>query len=100
MADRITHDELQAWIRQICDEKGLYVYHTANSIGADKGWPDLVIIGRRVLFRELKSATGVLSSEQTLVGWRLKAAGQDWAVWWPKDLANGNIRRQLQDITP
>lgn len=96
----MTHDELQDDIRRMCDRRDLYVYHTANSIGADKGWPDLVIIGRRVLFRELKSATGVLSSEQKRVGYALKAAGQDWAVWWPKDLANGNIARQLTEIMP
>ena len=61
--------------------------------------PDLVIIGRRVLFRELKSNTGVLTSEQKIVGWKLKAAREDWAVWWPNDFINGNIERQLKEIT-
>ena len=94
----MTETELQAKVEALCDELGLWHYHTENSIGADKGWPDLVIIGQRVLFRELKSNTGVLSSEQSKVGWKLKAARQDWAVWWPMDFFNGNIERQLREI--
>ena len=94
----MTEEQFQYRIRELCRKQGLYVYHAANSIGADKGWPDLVIIGQRVLFREIKTNTGVLTSEQRLIGYKLKAARQDWAVWWPKDLINGNIDRQLREI--
>lgn len=94
----MTEAELQARIEALCDDLGLWHYHAHFPINDDKGWPDLVIIGRRVLFRELKSNTGVLSSEQRIVGWKLKAARQDWAVWWPKDFINGNIEYQLRGI--
>lgn len=94
----MTHAELQAEIEQLCDDLGLYHYHTGNSIGSDKGWPDLVVIGKRVLFREIKSATDVLSHDQKIVGWKLRAAKEDWAVWWPKDWTSGNIERQLKGI--
>lgn len=90
--------QFQAEVIALCDDLGLYHYHTRNPIGSDRGWPDLVIIGNRVLYRELKSPTGILSHDQKVVGWKLKAARQDWAVWWPKDLANGNIERQLKEI--
>ena len=91
--------ELQAKIEALCDELGLWHYHAHFPIGDDRGWPDLVIIGGHgVLFRELKSNTGVLSSEQKRVGWKLKAAGENWAVWWPMDFSNGNIERQLEEI--
>ena len=95
----MTEAELLSQVREKCGELGLYTYHTDNSFGCEKGWPDLVIVGSRVLFRELKAAT-MLTPEQRDTGWKLKRAGQDWAVWWPKDLGNGNIERQLQAIRP
>ncbi len=78
---------------------GLYGYHPRNSIGSARGWPDWVIVGDRgVLFRELKTETGTLSPEQRAVGSKLTRAGQDWAVWRPRDLYSGVILRQLQEI--
>jgi hypothetical protein len=96
----MTENELFEKIREWCDELGLWSYHPHNPLRDNKGWPDLVIIGSKVLYRELKSADGILSADQGEVGWLLKRAGQDWAVWWPMDLANGNIRAQLEAITP
>jgi hypothetical protein len=94
----MTEAELQLEVEAMCDHLGLWHYHTANSIGSDKGWPDLVITGRGILFRELKSSGGIVSGDQALVGWKLKAARQDWAVWRPRDLFNGTIERQLREI--
>lgn len=67
--------------------------------GDGKGWPDLVLVGRGgVLFRELKSASGALSSEQK--GWvaALAAAGADIGVWRPADLTSGRIATELKTI--
>jgi hypothetical protein len=49
------------------------------------GFPDLVLVRDRVLFRELKVKGGKLSPEQ--VEWRdqLVAAGADYTVWTPDD---------------
>lgn len=52
------------------------------------GFPDLVLVHparKLVLFREIKSERGRLSSAQ--VGWRndLVAAGADYAIWRPSD---------------
>jgi hypothetical protein len=62
------------------------------------GWPDLTIAGTRVIFRELKTETGRLSSAQS--GWlaALTEAGQDAGVWRPQDLASGRIVAELQAI--
>lgn len=90
--------EFQKIVTGMCDELGLYHYHEPDSRRSVSGWPDLVIIGSQVLFRELKSSAGVLSHDQRIVSWKLRAARQDWAVWWPKDLHNGNIERQLRAI--
>lgn len=50
-----------------------------------RGWPDLVLVRERVLFRELKSARGKVDADQQAWLDRLAAAGQDVGVWRPKD---------------
>jgi hypothetical protein len=70
----------------------------------NKGYPDLMIIGPGgVLFRELKTEAGMrpgagLRPDQTTWRYRLTAAGQDWAIWTPKDLATGLIESELHDL--
>jgi hypothetical protein len=87
--------ELQQLVAKMCAWLGLPHFHVLNSKGMQKGWPDSVIIGTRVLYRELKSEYGQLSPEQTAVGYQLKAAGADWAVWRPRDWLSGEIEKQL-----
>lgn len=78
---------------------GLYGYHTADSRRSAKGFPDWVIVGKRVLWRELKSAYGMPTAEQRQVGYLLQAAGADWDVWRPLDLVSGRIARELQEVS-
>lgn len=56
-------------------------------VAADgKGFPDLVLVRRdRVLWRELKSDSGRLSTDQALWITALQDAGEDVAVWRPDD---------------
>ena len=50
------------------------------------GFPDLVLLqGRDVLWRELKTDKGRVSEAQAAWGAALIDAGEDWAVWRPKD---------------
>ena len=61
------------------------------------GWPDSVIIGTKVIFRELKAEHGQLSPDQRAIGGKLKAAaGADWAVWRPRDWLSGDIETELR----
>lgn len=90
--------ELQEAVRRMCAGLGLYHYHPRHSIGSEKGWPDSVIVGNRVLFRELKSEAGRLTREQTALGYKLKAAGANWKVWKPSDLLGGTIARELTEV--
>lgn len=53
--------------------------------GDGKGFPDLVLVRDRVLFVELKSATGRLSEDQVAWLQELAAAGADARVWRPGD---------------
>ena len=68
-------------VRLLARALKLYAYHTRNSIGSEKGFPDWVIIGPGgLLFREDKSASGKLTAEQRAVGYALQALGLDWDV--------------------
>jgi hypothetical protein len=99
--------------RQVIDLCRLMHLHTAHfrpalsrsgrymtPVGGDgKGWPDLTIVGPGgVLFRELKSPTGSRSPEQRLWAEWLAEAGADVAVWKPRDMESGRIRRELEAL--
>jgi hypothetical protein len=92
-------DSLEAHLRGLLDEFGLWGYHAGNPVMDRRGWPDWAIIGPRgMLFRELKTERGRLTPAQWSVGGQLIRAGQDWAVWRPRDLFSGVIRQQLEAI--
>lgn len=68
-------------------------------VAADgKGWPDLVLVRDRVLYRELKSARGTLSVEQQDWIHALKLAGADIDVWRPNEWYDGTIERALRTL--
>lgn len=62
------------------------------------GFPDLVIVGRHVLWRELKMPYKRLTAAQVIWKYRLLAAGADWGIWYPDDLESGTIDEQLLKI--
>jgi hypothetical protein len=94
----MTEAALQSAVVQLCKLYGLKCHHQRYSIGSGAGWPDLTIAGRRLLFRELKSATGKVTRAQGEWGDWLMAAGGDWAVWRPADLRSGRVQRELEAI--
>lgn len=91
-------DELQRQVLELVDWYRMLAYHTHDSRRSRRGFPDLVIVGTKgVLFRELKSAKGRLTLEQSQWLEQLKAAGQDAAVWRPSDWPT-RIRNEILDI--
>lgn len=64
---------------------GWLAYHTFDSRHSVKGFPDLVLVRERVLYRELKTESGRLGPRQQEWLDRLTAAGQDVKVWRPSD---------------
>jgi hypothetical protein len=92
--------ELQRLVEELCARLGLSCYHTYDSRRSTPGFPDCVIVGERILFRELKSRDGVLTPEQRRWGSRITRAGGDWAVWRPVDWQNMTIMNQLLTIRP
>lgn len=92
---RITEDQWQATVVETAQLHGWAVAHFRPArteqgwrtpVAADgKGWPDLVLVRDRVLFAELKSPRGRLTTDQRAWIERLTAAGQETYVWRPDD---------------
>ena len=90
--------DLQDTVTALCAWLHLDWFHPLSSRGMNPGWPDLVIIGARVIYRELKSKAGQLSAAQQRVAGRLARAGADFAVWRPRDLRSGRVERELRQL--
>ena len=95
----MTEAELLANVRELCAWLHLEAYHTHDSRRSDSGFPDLVIVGRAVLWRELKSDRGRLSLDQHRWREHLTAAGADWGIWRPADWMSGEIETQLKALS-
>ena len=94
----MTERELQEQVRLMCTQLGLYHYHTHDSRRSNSGFPDSFIMNRRtgrLIWRELKTQYGQITSDQRAVGYALTAGGHDWAVWRPADLLDGSIAAEL-----
>ena len=66
---------------------GWMCYHTYDSRRSEPGFPDLVLVRDKVvMFRELKTDKGRLTTAQKNWGDKLTEAGSDYAVWRPKDI--------------
>lgn len=95
----MTEAQLQASVLGLCRWAGVMAYHTHDSRRSQPGYPDLTIAGPKgVLFRELKTASGRLSSQQAEWGSMLRKGGCDWAVWRPADLWEGRVQRELERV--
>lgn len=95
----MTEDELLAWVVKRCEKWDLEWFHSFDP-QRDKlpGFPDLVIVGHGILYRELKSADGPVSVQQMRWGRAIRAGGGDWSVWRPDDLRSGRIQRELRQL--
>ena len=76
---------------------GWWCYHVTNVHGrlrgqTSVGFPDLVLVKHKVLYRELKVGKNKLSMRQKQWGDHLQAAGEDWAVWRPHDSWDVELR--------
>jgi hypothetical protein len=94
--DIVPERAFQAHVEQMCRMLGLRFYHTHDSRRSQRGFLDLVIVGRKVLFRELKTTRGRVTPEQQEWLDALTAAGQDAAVWRPDQW--DQIQTELEDI--
>jgi hypothetical protein len=75
-------------VRELAKTLGWRIYHHPYSLGADPGFPDLVLVHpkkRRLVFAELKGPRGKISDSQWAWIEDLAAAGAEVYVWFPSD---------------
>ena len=92
-------DSLDAHVRKLMKDLGLWGYHPWRSDKSEKGWLDWTIIGTRIIYRELKSRPGTLRPDQKRVRDLILAAGGDWGLWRPSDYLEPGIHRELTAIS-
>ena len=84
----------QAYIVSIAKNRGWRVYHTFNSRRSEPGFPDLLLVRNRILYRELKTEKGRISPAQKAWGESLIEAGGDFKIWRPSMIKE--IYRELK----
>jgi hypothetical protein len=82
----MTEQELLTAVTGLADDLMVYWWRDQHSLTNKPGFPDLLLIGRSVLWVELKSQYSQLSSQQVAMKYRLIAAGAQYVVWRPSDL--------------
>ena len=99
LAREMKEDELLDHVLRMARKAGWGAYHVRNSragvIQGDVGFPDLVLVRRRLLFAELKTETGAISEDQMMWSEWLKAVGHIVRYWRPSDWLSGVIEREL-----
>ena len=79
----ITEKIFQGQVIKIAKAFGWLCYHTYDSRRSEPGFPDLVLVRDKILYREIKTEKGRLTAAQKTWGERLKKAGGDYDVWRP-----------------
>lgn len=75
----------QKRVTDFCDWLKLRWHHETDSRRSRPGFPDLVIVGNRVIFVELKAEKGRVSVEQAEWINSLRLAGVEAYIWRPSD---------------
>ena len=82
----MSEKEFQAQVVELARKLGYKVFHDYDSRMNTAGFPDLVLVGRYVIFAELKTDSGQLTSPQMQWIQALTSAeGVHAVVWRPKD---------------
>jgi len=82
----IKESEFEGQVRQLARLYGWLCYHTWRSINSPPGFPDLVLVkGPRLVFAELKTATGKLSQAQQEWLDALRETPAEVYLWRPGD---------------
>lgn len=79
----MTEQNFQSLVVFYARSRGWKIYHTYDSRRSEPGFPDLVLVRDKVLYRELKTEKGRLSVPQKEWGQSLSEAGADYKVWRP-----------------
>lgn len=84
----VSEKEFQAAVMKIARRHGWLAWHCVIARKSEAGFPDLVLVrGDRVIFAELKTATGTLDAPQKTWAEALGAVGGNvsYYLWRPAD---------------
>lgn len=98
MARAMSEDQLLTAVTDLAHLFGLLVHHETDSRKSPKGLPDLIIVGRTVVWLELKSQIGRIRPEQQVWLERLTQAGEQARVIRPTDWLDGTVEQLLREI--
>lgn len=73
--------EFQASVVELAALLGYEPFHPRVMIGSSTGWPDLVLVGRRIIFAELKRSGAKPTKAQVRWHSLLEAAGGEVYLW-------------------
>lgn len=91
MSRAMSEAEFQRQVEELCKYRHLLYYHVTRTDKRDQpGFPDLVIVGSRVVFAELKTEKGKMSPRQDEWAFALRNAGAEHYLWRPSDLPEIN----------
>lgn len=103
----MTEQQLTDAIVELCRYLGVLVHHDRpartergwrTAVQGHEGFPDLVIVGSGgVLWRELKSERGQLTTHQAMWLAKLRSAGADFATWRTSDWPT-RIRAEIEAV--
>lgn len=82
----VSEAAFQSAITDLCDLLGLRYWHDNDSRRNRAGLPDLLIVGKGVLWAEIKREDGRLRPEQAAWLSALRLAGAEVHVWRPSDM--------------
>lgn len=83
----ITEKAFQSKVVDLARLTGWHVFHPYDMRRSEPGWPDLTLVrGPRLVFAELKTATGKLSSPQIAVLGMLQRTAAEVYIWRPADM--------------
>ena len=82
----MTEKAFQSQIIHYAKKQGWHVYHTYDSRRSEPGFPDLVLVRNKVLYRELKTDKGRLTASQQAWKESLTTAGADYEIWRPNQI--------------
>ena len=93
--------DFQQTVTDLADSLGITWVHIpdARTVPSAKGLPDLFLIGtHHCAWRELKMPGKKPEGQQVAWKYRLKAAGQNYDVWYPSALDSGQVEKELQSL--
>lgn len=98
LAAAMSERDLQKAVTDMATAYGLLWWHDTDSRRNRAGLPDLLIVGRRAVWVEMKAEKGRFRPAQQIWLAALAAAGHDVRVIRPSDLLGGKVQALMEEI--